>query len=266
MQHVSATFRKKSLNHGTEDGQDAKQVVLYRPEESGLASRDAMPSAGSSSDLKGLTIVNQGQLTLHYHSYNEVSSPAPQSATPRKRALDRVEDEEYSEALASLMEFDLSPQSRPSLTATSKRQRLEEPCIEMVELEVDKPQKIDKLEMIDKPENIEKPGKIEKPQKIDHPEKKVKQEEEQPAQDEPKKKESSCKRCGETFDPMQKKKFQLPCNYHPGMSTTGYLTSHSTKSGGKVAGSTTLTMITVSRRLQKLPQGSEAAWIKNQAV
>lgn len=217
-----------------------------------------MPPAGLSSDLKGLTIVNQGQLTLHYHSYNEISSAASQSTTvSRKRTLDRVDDEEYSEALASLMEFDLSPQSRPSLTTTTKRPRLEEPCIKMVELEVDKPQKIDKLEMIDKPEMIEKP------QKIDNPEKKVKQEERQPAQDEPKKKGSLCKNCGNAFDDIQNEVSRRPCKYHPGMSTTGSSTSHLSKLGDKNVGSTILTMIITSRILPKVPRWSEVDTIKS---
>lgn len=227
LQHVSATFRKKSINQGSEADHTAKQVVLYRPEESGPASRGTMPSAGFSSDLKGLTIVNQGQLTLHYHSYNEVSSAAPQSATPsRKRTLDRVDDEEYSEALASLMDFDLSPQSRSHHTATPKRQRLAESIIEMVKLQVDKPQKTGKLGKTEKLEKIDQLEKIDELQGIDKPQK-VKHEDSQPAQEQPKETDSLCKRCGNAFNSAENRaSSKALCNYHPGTSKAGSLTSY----------------------------------------
>ena len=206
LQHVSATFQKKTTNHETEGDKTTKQVVLYKPEESGPASihdgsKGTTPSVGLPPDPKGLTIVNQGQLTLHYHSYNEVSSPAPQSvAVSRKRPLDRAEDGEYSEALASLMEFDLSPESRRNPPPSSKRQRLEDPDIELEEPEVEKPQNGHKQEKV------------------------------QPVEKKPKKKGNICTQCGKGFNPKQNKGSKQPCTYHPGTSIIGdQLTPHSSK-------------------------------------
>lgn len=195
LQHVSATFRKNSINRENE-ADKSKQVVLFKPGETAPApiqneSPDVKPSLGVTPDVKGLTIVNQGQMTLHYHSYNHASSPGPQtSAVPRKRALDRADDEEYSEALASLMEFDLSPEIRRNPSPDSKRQRLEEPDIEMLEPEVSKPQ---------------------------NP---VKQEDEEPVQKSKKKNNLPCKKCGKTWKGNENKGSKMPCSSHPGMSNT----------------------------------------------
>lgn len=194
-QHVCATFRKGSVTRENETDQ-SKQVVLFKREETAPApikndSTDTKPSLGVNPDLKGLTIVNQGQMTLHYHSYNHASSPAPQTdVVPRKRALDKAEDEDYSEALASLMEFDLSPESRRNLPPASKRHRLEEPDIEMLEPEVPKPQ---------------------------NP---VEAEEDKAVQKNKKKNKPSCKKCGKTYTKNQNKGSNTPCNSHPGMSNT----------------------------------------------
>lgn len=192
--------------------QSTKQVVLFKPKEpaptpSNDVSADVKPSVGFTPDLKGLSIINQGHLTLHYHSYNEAPSSTSQPAmAPLKRALDKTEDEQYSEALSSLMEFDLSPQDRPKPLASSKRQRMEEPEdhedpeIEMVEPEPQPPQK------------------------------KVKQEEkEEPAQRKGKKRNNKCKRCGNRFNPKANRLLH-PCNYHPGMLTrAGHVISYSSR-------------------------------------
>lgn len=199
MQHVSATFRKNTIDKSAEADQSTKQVVLFKPEQAAPAptndvSRNANPSAGLTSELKGLSIINQGHLTLHYHSYNETSSSSSQPAVvPFKQGRDQNEDEQYSEALSSLMNIDLCPQDLPSPLARPKRQRMEkpeEPETEMVEPEAKKPRK------------------------------KVKQEDEEPARKVSKKKSSSCKNCGGQFNPNQKKDSEQPCRYHPGMSTT----------------------------------------------
>lgn len=203
MQHVSGTFRKNSINNGAEADKSTKQVVLFKPEESTPApsnnvSRDVKPSVGFTPDLKGLSIINQGHLTLHYHSYNEAPSSTSQPAmAPLKGALDRSEDEQYSEALSSLMDFDLSPQDIPRTLAKSKRQRMEEPEdpedpeIEMVEPEPKPPQK--KVKQEEKEQSARKTGKN--------------------------KSIITCKRCGERFNPNQKKRIKQLCNYHPGMWT-----------------------------------------------
>lgn len=206
VQHVSATFRNNSINNGAEADQSTKQVVLFKPEEPAPAptkdvTRDIKPSIDFNPDLKGLSIINQGHLTLHYHSYNEASSSPSQSAVvPLKRNLDKSEDEQYSEALASLMDFDLSPKDRSKPLPGSKRRRMEgaeELQTEMVESEAQIPQK------------------------------KVKQEEEAPAQKGTKKKGLSCQQCGKSFQGKDNKGSKTPCNYHPGMSTTaGHLISH----------------------------------------
>lgn len=206
MQHVSATFRKKSIDKSAEADQSTKQVVLFKPEQAAPAptndvSRNAEPFAGLTPELKGFSIINQGHLTLHYHSYNEASSSTSQPAVvPLKQGRDKNEDEQYSEALSSLMSIDLSPQDLPNPQARPKRQRMEkpeEPETEMVEPEAKKPRK------------------------------KVKQEDEEPAQKASKKKSRSCKNCGCQFNPNQNKDSEQPCRYHPGMSTTaGHSTSH----------------------------------------
>ncbi|POS68985.1 hypothetical protein DHEL01_v212619 [Diaporthe helianthi] len=189
--HVSATFRKNSINLKKETDQ-SKQVVLFTPEEttpepSKNESTGVNPSLGFNQDLKGLTIVNKGQITLHYHSYNDTSSPTPQTAaTSRKRALDRADDEEYSEALASLMEFDVSPQSRRNPPPNSKRQRLEEPDIEMEEPEFPK---------LEDPEKQPVEGTVEKNKQ---------------------KQDLACKKCGEFYKGTENKGSSMPCCSHPG--------------------------------------------------
>ncbi|KAG8162098.1 hypothetical protein KVR01_007863 [Diaporthe batatas] len=195
--HVSATFRKNSVN-GENEADKSKQVVLFKPKKTAPAlakneSADVKPSFGATPDVKGLTIVNQGQMTLHYHSYNHAPSPAPQTpAVPRKRSLDKAEDEEYSEALASLMKFDLSPESRRDPTLNPKRQRLEKPDIEMLEPEAPKAQDP------------------------------VKQEKEQPVQKDKKKKKRNqkklpCKKCGKSYKGPENKGSKTPCRSHPGV-------------------------------------------------
>lgn len=196
MQHVSATFRKDSISNGAEAENFTKQVVLFKPEESVPAPgndvhKDVKPSVGLDPDLKGLSIINQGHLTLHYHSYNEGSSSAYQPAiVPLKRTSTRSEDEQYSEALSSLMDIDLSPPSHPDTCHASKRQRIEEPGIEMV-VEPD----------------------------AQRPQKEVKEEEE-PAQKPTKKKGILCKNCGKPFNRNHNKGSKQPCRYHSGMLTT----------------------------------------------
>lgn len=204
MQHVSATFRRNSIDKSAEADQSTKQVVLFKPELAAPApandvSRNVEPSAGLTPEIKGLSIINQGHLTLHYHSYNDAPSSTSQTAVvPLKQGRDKNEDEQYSEALSSLMNIDLSPQDLPNPLARPKRQRMEqseEPEIEMVEPEAQKPRK------------------------------KIKQEEEEPAQKASKKKGRSCKNCGGPFNPNQNKGSKQPCRYHPGMWTAaGHLT------------------------------------------
>lgn len=206
MQHVSATFRKNSIINGTEADHSKKQVVLFKPQETAIATSNNAPndtklSFGGAPELQGLSIINQGQLTLHYHSYNAAPSTAYQSAPEsRKHTLEKDENEQYSEALASLMDCDLSPQDRPKPLPSAKRLRFEEPEeleTEMVEPEAQISQKM------------------------------VKQEEEAPAQKESKKKALSCKQCGNSFQGKDNKGSKTPCHYHPGMSTTVvHLISH----------------------------------------
>lgn len=166
-----------------------KQVTLLKSEERAEETApaaindmhtDTKSSVGGLPEAKGLTIINQGQMTLHYHSYHEASSLAQQSATvPRKRALERSEDEEYSEALASLMDFNLSATNNPTSLVTPKRLRLEGP----------------------------------EPQ--EHQEK-LKEAEDQPGQIQISKKHKLCKNCGKFFYPSQNNGSKTPCNYHPG--------------------------------------------------
>lgn len=194
MQHVSATFRKNSINNRVEAELSKKEVVLFEPEKNAPAattnaSHNAKPPIDGPPELKGLSIINQGHLTLHYHSYNEVSSLAPQPATAgRKRALEKSEDEEYSEALHSLMDINLSHRNLADPPGTSKRQRLEEP----------------------EPEVVEPEAQVEQEQ--------AKQDEE-PAQ-EKKKKGLWCELCGNKFNGYENKGSKQPCKFHPGMSTT----------------------------------------------
>lgn len=225
MQHVSATFRKGSTNNDAEPDQSTKQVVLFKPEETEPTptkngSKDTKVSLGGGPELTGLSIINQGQLTLHYHSYNAAPPSVPQQATvPLKRALDQNEDEQYSEALSSLMDFDLSPQGRPKPLATSKRKRVEEP------------------ENPEHPEHLE-PEQPEQPEiEVAEPEhqnsrKKIKQEEEETVQNNAKKKKTECKNCGKSFKNKSNWRSKMPCQYHPGMSTTaGPLISQLSTSG-----------------------------------
>ncbi|KAL2286085.1 hypothetical protein FJTKL_07321 [Diaporthe vaccinii] len=207
--HVSATFRRKSRNNGTEADHSTKQVVLFKPEESAPgptkdASRDVKPSVGFNQDLKGLSIINQGHLTLHYHSYNEASSPSSQPAVvPLKRGLDKSEDEQYSEALSSLMDFDLSPQDLSKSVPISKRPRMEDP---------------------EEPEEPEEPETEMVDPETQVPQKKVKQEEEAPAQKGRKNKDLVCTKCGNSFQGKDNKGSKTPCHRHPGMSiTAGHL-------------------------------------------
>ena len=193
---MSATFLKTSLNMGSEADQSKDKVILFKPEVTAPAatnspSKDPKPSVGGPIELKGLSIINQGHLTLHYHTYNDASSPAPQPAiADRKHALERSEEEEYSEALSSLLDFNLSPAIRPDPPVDSKRQRLEEPEIEVVEPEAQQE------------------------------EEQVKQEGEQPVHKKKNKNGMLCKKCGNTCKHTQNKDSKQPCNFHPGMSTT----------------------------------------------
>jgi hypothetical protein len=194
LQHVSAIFHRNATGRDKKTDH-SKQMVLFDPDKSAFspandASTDIKPSLDGSSGLQGLSIINQGHLTLHYHSYNDASSSVPQRSTGRsKRALDRAEDEEYSEALASLMDFNLPPESRRNPPPSPKRPRLEEPDIEMMEHKVQEPQKRFKQE-----------------------------DEEEPVKHKTQKNNFICRNCGESYNPRQNKGY--PCNYHPGMSST----------------------------------------------
>ncbi|KAK7698507.1 hypothetical protein SLS64_012499 [Diaporthe eres] len=203
--HVSATFRKKSSNNGTEADHSTKQVVLFKPEESAPgptkdASRDVKPSVGFNPDLKGLSIINQGHLTLHYHSYNEASSsPSQPAVVPLKRGLDKNEDEQYSEALSSLMDFNLSPQDLSKPVPIPKRQRMEQPEQPEEPEEPEEPE----IEMVDPEAQI--------------PQKKVKQEEEATAKKGIKKTDLLCTKCGNSFQGKDNKCSKTPCHYHPAL-------------------------------------------------
>lgn len=210
LQHVSATFRKGSTNNDAEPDQSAKQIVLFKPEETAPAptknaSKDTKLSLGGGPELTGLSIINQGQLTLHYHSYNAAPPSVPQQATmPLKRALDQTEDEQYSEALSSLVDFNLSPQLRPNPRASSKRPRVEEP---------------------EQPEQPEQPDEPDEPEiepveaEPHHSPRSIKQEEEESAR-QSKRRNKKCRNCGAAFRNRQNKGSKEPCIYHPGMLTT----------------------------------------------
>lgn len=210
-------------------------MVLFKPEESAPTPgndvhKDVKPSVGFGSDLKGLSIINQGHLTLHYHSYNEGSSSAYQPATvPLKRTLGKSEDEQYSEAISSLMEIDLSPRSQADPSPTSKRQRIEEPETEIVEPDA---------------QNLQK---------------KVKQEKYDHVQEPTKKKGVSCQKCGNPFKHNENDGSKQPCRYHPGMLTTAdHPVSELSRSKFQDRGITRLIMINVKRNLHELPRGGEA--------
>lgn len=214
VQHVSATFRNNSINNRTEADQSKKQVVLFKPQETAAAasnnvSNDPKISVDGPPELKGLSIVNQGQLTLHYHSYNAAPSPAYQpTVEPRKRALEKDEDEEYSEALASLMDCNLSAPNRPASLGTSKRQRLEEPEAEMIECEAEMPEsevEISEAGAQEQQDDAEQQSQVKQEKDHDQPMKRMK------------KNMRLCKKCGNAFNPNKNIGRKKRCRFHPGM-------------------------------------------------
>lgn len=212
VQHVSATLRKSSINNGTEADQSKKQVVLFTPQENAAATTNNKPndprlSVGGPTELSGLSIINQGQLTLHYHSYGPAQSSSYQSATEsRKHALEKEEDEEYSEALASLMDCNLSAPNRPKTFGTSKRRRMEKSGAVTPHAE---PATAEGVAGLTQAEAEEQQDEAEQQSQ-------VKQGGNQPLIQKTNN-TKLCKKCGNIFNPEKNKGPKKRCGYHPGM-------------------------------------------------
>lgn len=212
VQPVSAIFRKSSIGNDAEANQSANQLVLFKPEESAHiaannSSNGSKPSVSGPPELQGLSIINQGQLTLHYHSYGTAQSSSYQPVTEsRKRGLEKEDDEQYSEALASLMDFDLSAPKGSKIRVASKRRRLEKPGSGMVQAE---DATADAEAELIEAEAQEQQGGAEKQTK-------VKQEEDQHMKKK-KNKTKLCKKCGKMFNPDRNNGPINRCCFHPGM-------------------------------------------------
>lgn len=125
----------------------------------------------------------------------------------RKHALEKDEDEEYSEALASLMDCDLSAPNRSAGPGTSKRQRLEEPEAEMAEAEA---------EMTEA--EAETPESEVKIAEAGEKRSQVTQDDGHNQPMKQKKKYSRlCKNCGSTFNLKRNNGPKKRCRSHPGM-------------------------------------------------
>lgn len=214
VQPVSAIFRKSPIGNGAEADQSAKQLVLFKPEEAAPvaannSSEGTKLSVSGPPELQGLSIINQGQLTLHYHSYSAAQSSSYQPVTEsRKRGLEKGDDEQYSEALASLMDCSLSAPNRSKIRVASKRRRLEQPGSGMVQAEdatADADAELIEAEAQEQQDEAEQQTQ-------------VKQEEDQPMKKKNKKRNTKlCKKCGNMFNPDRNNGPRNRCCFHPGM-------------------------------------------------
>lgn len=221
VQPASAIFRKSSIGNGAEADQSAKQLVLFKPEEAAPVAANnsyngTKPSVSGPPELQGLSIINQGQLTLHYHSYNSAPSPGSHLSTEsRKHFLEKDEDEDYSEALASLMDCNLSAPDHSAAMGASKRRRVGEPEAEMSRNKAGS--EIARSTMKDTEVQAEF-TETEAQEQLDEVKQQgqVKQEDDQPMQQ---KTEDvrQCKKCGNMFDPLKNSGRKKLCRLHPGM-------------------------------------------------
>ncbi|KAL1850718.1 hypothetical protein Daus18300_012796 [Diaporthe australafricana] len=166
--------------------------------------RETDPSLDNLPGLKGLSITNNGSLTLHYHSYPaSPSSPSGSAIVSRKRALQETEDEQHSEALASLTDCDHLTTSSPNAESSAKRLKTEKSTANKVNGNTVKPD-FETLQRAD--------GKAKEKAGGKNTAKNVKEETGKKAK--PVKK---CTRCGTDYTKSANRYGRTPCCYHPGM-------------------------------------------------
>ncbi|KAG6360951.1 hypothetical protein INS49_012019 [Diaporthe citri] len=218
--HVSATFHQNSLDSAANNKSTPPRTSLPRagetaPAEATGESNDIKASTSGPLDLKGLTIVNHGNLTLHYHSYMETSHDTPQSAIlPRKRTFAETEDQQYSEALASLTDFNNSIPHASPLESLGKLLKTKEPETgrEKGEITRVEPEALEQSEQHDEKCKEQEEQNDEQVQNR-------KEDQDAVLNDDPmiekKNRPRRCARCGERYEKADNEGLNLPCCYHP---------------------------------------------------
>ncbi|KAK2608085.1 hypothetical protein N8I77_006719 [Diaporthe amygdali] len=200
--HVSATFRSGAVNGNEQVDQSPKHAAQRKEKQTAPAETNDLPSdtdpvVRSLLDMKGLPIINHGNLTLHYHSYAENSFRQSQpDIVPCKRTLEKTEDEQYSEALASLTDCNDPVQQDLSLETSAKRLKTMKPQVETVGNRAIKvePESVEQCE--DQDEVANDPCVTEQKKRT--------------------KRARTCARCGEHYEKADNEGFNMPCCYHPG--------------------------------------------------
>lgn len=184
---------------------------------------DIDPSLDNLPGMKVLSITNNGSLTLHYHSYpanpSSPSSPSSLSGSAivsRKRALQETEDEQHSEALASLTDCDNLTTSVPNAEPPAKRPKTEQSTSNMVNGNTIQPD----LEMLEQADDQDV-----RPEAQSLPDGKAKKKADgkNTANNVGKKTGKKaglvkkCTRCGMDYKKNANRGSKTPCCYHPGM-------------------------------------------------